>query len=357
MPGNKHIPSQTSLEGGEETLFFSSALELFLERLPFRSRDIIAARFGMRESAPQTLEEIGQSYKITRERVRQVIGSALVILSNESGHAALTEISRRIRSTLEEKSGIMTAEEFFKKLAPNGGREAGALSAFIECFSGIREEKVTQEREKAYILDRFSLKEWERVVKKARVILAEAGQVMDRQTLLARFLAEESAVSEQKLFDFLAVSRDVRQNVFGQWGLSGWSDIKPRGTREKAHLVLKMAGTPLHFREIAARIDSYGLKRSKAGQSHPQTVHNELIKDKRFVLVGRGVYALSEWGYKKGTVKEVLKEILLKAKKPLSREEVIAEVLKVRQVKKSTVIINLNTFFHRVGRNAYAIKK
>jgi predicted Zn-ribbon and HTH transcriptional regulator len=166
-----------------------------------------------------------------------------------------------------------------------------------------------------------------------------------------------STANKQELFDFLSVAKEVRQNVFGKWGLVGWSDIKPRGTREKAYLVLKTTGKPLHFREIASLIDTYGLKSSKKSHSHPQTVHNELIKDNRFVLVGRGTYALSEWGYKKGTVKEVLEEILRKSATPLSREEVLTQILKVRQVKKSTVIINLNTFFSRVGKNAYSIKK
>ena len=85
-------------------------------------------------------------------------------------------------------------------------------------------------------------------------------------------------------------------------------------------------------------------------------MHNELIKDKRFVLVGRGIYALSEWGYKRGTVKEVIMDILRISGKPMTREEVLAEVLKIRQVKKSTVIINLNTFFARIGKNAYTTK-
>ena len=110
-----------------------------------------------------------------------------------------------------------------------------------------------------------------------------------------------------------------------------------------------------HARKIADLIDNYGLQKKK--KSHPQTVHNELIKDKRFVLVGRGIYALSDWGYKKGTVKEVIEEILVKSGKPLTREEILLEVLKIRQVKKSTVIINLNTFFARVGKNAYTVKK
>ena len=152
----------------------------------------------------------------------------------------------------------------------------------------------------------------------------------------------------------LSVAREIKQNVGGKGGLSGWSDIKPRGTREKAYLVLKTAGKPLHFREIAELIDTYGLQKKK--HSHPQTVHNELIKDKRFVLVGRGIYALSDWGYKRGTVKEVITEILKSAGSPLSREEVLDRVLEIRQVKKSTVIINLNTFFARIGKNAYTVK-
>lgn len=358
MSQNENISSETAQKKGKEAaLFFAPVLEQFLERLPLRSRDIIAARFGMHGAASKTLEEIGHSYQITRERVRQVIGSALGFLSQESGHPALMKISLAIRSTLEEKSGIIEAEAFLDKLAPTGGKERGALLAFIECLSVIKEEKATKERERAYVLKDFSIAEWEKVKESAKAILTEADQAMDEDGFFARFAEKNSTVSRKKFFDFLAVAKDVRQNVFGKWGLAGWSDIKPRGTREKAHLVLKMAGKPLHFREIAALIDSYGLQNSKKRQSHPQTVHNELIKDKRFVLVGRGVYALSEWGYKKGTVKEVLEEILSRMNKPLSREEVLAEVLKVRQVKKSTVIINLNTFFHRVGKNAYTVKK
>ena len=117
-----------------------------------------------------------------------------------------------------------------------------------------------------------------------------------------------------------------------------------------------MAEKPLHFREIARLIDAQGLS-GKKGKSHPQTVHNELIKDKRFVLVGRGIYALKSWGYERGTVKEVLENILRTAKRELSRDEILSEVMKVRQVKKSTVIINLNTFFSRVGKNSYTLKK
>lgn len=340
-----------------EELVFAPALEEFLKALPPRSRDIVAARFGMRTGVPKTLEEIGRTYQITRERVRQVIGNALGFLANAREHRVMEDVAARVREALEEKSGIIETEALLEKLAPAGGEERGALLAFIEALSIIGEEKSVKERERVYTLKNFSLAEWKKIKDSAFAILEKTGQALDEETLFEHFREKDAVVSKKKLFDFLAVAKDVRQNVFGKWGLSHWSDIRPRGTREKAHLVLKTSGKPLHFREIATLIDSYGLQSTKKRQSHPQTVHNELIKDKRFILVGRGIYALSEWGYKKGTVREVLEDILGSAPKPLSREEVLTEVLKVRQVKKSTVIINLNTFFSRVGKNAYAPKK
>lgn len=354
---NDRNTSKTVKAGTQGVLSFSVALEQFLGRLPARSRDIIMARFGIADAQPKTLEEIGQTYQITRERVRQVIASALGFLAGEHDHPTFASIASRIQSTLEEKNGIMKTEELLDMLAATDKKERGALLAFIECLPVIVHEKATEECEEVYRLKDFSFAEWKKVKDAAQAILEEGRQALEEDELFARFQKKNVAVSKQVLFDYLAVAKDVCQNVFGKWGLSTWSDIKPRGTREKAYLVLKTKNTPLHFREIAALIDSYGLKSSKKQESHPQTVHNELIKDKRFVLVGRGIYALSEWGYKKGTVKEVLEEILEKAGKPLSREEVLAEVLKVRQVKKSTVIINLNAFFNRAGKNAYSIKK
>lgn len=333
---------------------FSSTLQTLLERLPVRSRSIVEARFGIGNETPKTLEEIGRSYQITRERVRQVIGSALGFLSQEKSHPSIGQVVDSIEQALAESQGVMKAEELLEKLSFQSKKERGALLAFLEALSIVKEEKATKEYEKLYHLKDFSLTHLKKVIDIAKNILKEAGDALEGKDLYARFKKVNSDVSEQALFDLLSVSKEIKQSVFDKWGLSGWSDIKPRGTREKAYLVLKTKKTPLHFREIANLIDSYGLQKKK--KSHPQTVHNELIKDQRFVLVGRGIYALSDWGYKRGTVKEVIADILRATTTPLSREEVLVEVLKIRQVKKSTVIINLNTFFARIGKNAYTIK-
>lgn len=342
----------------EDFVVFSSLLEQLLSMLPARSRTIVSARFGLSlDGEQQTLEEIGRLHRITRERVRQIVISALGFLSQEQENPLFIQVKNRIFAVLEEKKGIIQTETLLHILAPSNKKEQGALLIFIECLSSIKKEKATSERKSVYVTNDFVFPQWKLVKDKAKRILETSEQVLDVDTLYDRFNEGGNAVSKQELMSFLAVAKEIEQNVFGKWGLSEWSDIKPRGTREKAYLVLKMTGKSLHFREIASLIDSYGLRSNKKNQSHPQTVHNELIKDDRFVLIGRGTYALSEWGYKKGTVKEVLEEILRNASKPLSREEVLTQIFKIRQVKKSTVVINLNTYFHRAGKNLYSIKK
>ena len=99
---------------------------------------------------------------------------------------------------------------------------------------------------------------------------------------------------------------------------------------------------PLHFKEIANNICTLGIDKKPA---HVQTVHNELIKDGRFVLVGRGVYALREHGYEPGTVREVITR-LLKERGPLDSTEVVRLVNQKRFLKENTILLNLQNRRH-----------
>ncbi|MDP6703964.1 MAG: HTH domain-containing protein, partial [archaeon] len=115
----------------------------------------------------------------------------------------------------------------------------------------------------------------------------------------------------------------------------------PKGIKDKAYVVLKNTGKPLHFTQVAALIAELQEVLAKTQkQVLPQTVHNELIKDPRFVLVGRGMYALREWGYQAGTVKDVLKAVL-KKHGPLTKQELMKAAKKEREVKDSTILLNL----------------
>lgn len=109
----------------------------------------------------------------------------------------------------------------------------------------------------------------------------------------------------------------------------------------------------MHFLDIANTITEYFSEPVKIS-----TIHNELIRNEEFVLIGRGIYVLKEWGYRDGTVLDVILDIFTKAKMPLSTEEITARVLKVRKVKTTTIYMNLQNkkYIERVGRNLYQAK-
>lgn len=346
----------STLATGKKGFSYKATLERLLERLPLRSREIVKLRFGVKDGKIRTLEEIGKQYGITRERVRQVVGSALSLISSHKEYPEVLEITEHIREALEEKSGVMRADHLIEKLAGQDLSEQGALSVFLESLPACGTEKENEHREEVCFLNGFLFSEWKEVHDAVVAILTSSKEALSLEELYARFAKQVEGFSKDRLLHFLLISKYVQQNVFGKWGLAEWSEIKPRGMREKAHLVLKTSARPLHFRDIAKLIDEYGLHGTKKKKSHPQTVHNELIKDARFVLVGRGIYALSDWGYKRGTVKDVITDILRDAEQALTREEILERVLKIRQVKKSTIVINLNTYFHREGKNAYSLK-
>ena len=140
----------------------------------------------------------------------------------------------------------------------------------------------------------------------------------------------------------------------GVWGLAKWPAVNPKNIRDKIFVILEMKKEPMHFSEIAKEIKESSFKRKNVTI---QAIHNELIKDSRFVLIGRGIYALSSWGYKKGTISEIISSILEKSESPLSREEIVKQVLKVRKVKETTILLNLQNkkLFKKVDKNSYTL--
>lgn len=337
--------------------FYLTSFRRFLHSISPRALAIVSARYGAGGKDPMTLEEIGQVYGITRERVRQIVSVLLGNVRSKRYPAVLDEVSKKIEWTLKKHSGILERENFFDAVCKESASERGAVRFFLavlpERFRSLESDLMRP----SVAIASFPLDEWKVVDRAAFRLFSDNKSSLSKEEFLSRLmkLPEVATFPVETVLDYLSVSRRIAKNPFGQWGLPEWSDICPRGTRERAYLVVRDQKKPLHFREIAAEIDRSGLQ--KPGRvTHPQTVHNELIKDKRFVLVGRGTYALVEWGFRRGTVREVIEGILKEAGKPLSREVIIAEVLKVRDVKASTVVINLNSFFARMKNGTFSTK-
>ena len=174
--------------------------------------------------------------------------------------------------------------------------------------------------------------------------------------LITQFLeylkdVSEEYKSEEVLKRWLSISKNLAKNPLGEWGLTSSSNVRAKGIRDYAFLAMRKHGSPIHFRDIAKLIANLFNKKA-----HPATTHNELIKDSRFVLVGRGLYALSEWGYISGVVKDVIKKVIEKAG-PLTKDQVIEKVLKERYVKENTILVNLQNpkFFKKTKDGKYSV--
>lgn len=337
----------------ENNKSFRVILEKIIFDVPKRSQEILRGRYGIVGERPKTLEEIGREHKITRERVRQIIKEALkkIKLKGEGEHMDM--VKRRIEFTINQNSGIIKAEDILNKLGGSDQQERSTVKFLLECLEGVEAKELENELEGSYFLAGFDLDEWKKIKNEAKKILEEEKTAIHADNLFEKFAKKVDSADKKRFFDFLGSSQEIKQNSFGKWGLAHWNDINPRVAWQRAYVILKETGEPLHFKDITRLIDEHNLNKRK---THPQTIHNELIKNERFVLVGRGVYALTEWGYKRGTVKDVLEDILKGSAKPMGRSEILDRISKIRQVKKSTILINLNNFFEKVEKDKYTLK-
>jgi hypothetical protein len=328
-----------SIDKPEKKPDFSVLINQILSLLPERTGDIFSRRYGLNGEKGETLERIGSDYGITRERVRQIVGDAQKNISAKIGETDFEQAEKDFVFTIEKNNGIIKESKIVNIFNSDGMRQANFIKFLADCSKRI---KIIEEKgilEKSWFISSDIEEKAKKIAQKAEEIFREEKKILDGEKISEKLKYFFPEMTEQEIMNCLEVSVKVKKNKFGKWGIFNWPEIYPKGTREKVYLILKEKKQPLHFAQIARLIDEYKLGTRKA---HPQTVHNELIKDNRFVLVGRGMYALAEWGYKEGTIREVLQEIIGKSEHPLKREEILREVMKRRKVKKSTVLINLN---------------
>jgi len=337
-------------------------INVLLSRLTDKERDVVKRRFGLHPDSRQTLEEIGKHYGITRERVRQIENLSVKKLKELQELKDEIMTAERVTAQLLEQYGGVMEEEFFLEnilnfLDTREGSENALLFLADHIFSD-NINKVKQDRDFNHLwrigsVNTDTLKE---VVAEMVALIENHGQPIKLKDLLENFKNSEYYLKNKEKFlsattfleatendidkvleSYLRVSRKVKSNLFDEWGLITWGTVQPKKINDKIYIVLKKSGKPLHFVDISKAINETRFDEKIA---YPPTVHNELILDDKYVLVGRGIYALKEWGYEPGNVANVVEQYL-KASGPKSKNEIIDHVLSKRDVKKSTVYLSL----------------
>ncbi len=327
---------------------FKNLLKDIVSILNPRTREVIEKRFGLSSSREQTLEAIGKHFGITRERVRQVESEGLKQLSRDAVTAKLEPVFQLVGNHLKACGGIRREDMLLKELGsillPDEKNPENAVN-FVLALGKKRMVyfEGNDNLHPAWSHNAGVCKDAAELASAVKKYIASSNKLLSHDAMINALKTEAAKMANlnsepASLVSYLSLSRHISKNPFGEWGLAQSPEVSPRGVKDKAYLVLKREQNPLHFRQVCDLINKTSFGTRKA---HPQTVHNELIKDSRFVLVGRGTYALRDWGYEPGTVKDVMVNVLKKAGGALSKEEIIKQVLSRRMVKENTILLNL----------------
>lgn len=318
-----------------------------------REREIISRRFGLFDRK-ETLEQIGELLGITRERVRQLEKAVVARLKADAKAHKLPHIESaqsELIVTLERAGKAARVTALGAELTDTNTKIDQSRIAFLAALSP---QLVVIDENDLYfqsvgIADAHTEKQFKELVVSIVAAIKKIGEPTDIKTV-----ADKLKIADAQHVAALASTSKSLATLNGRWGLVKWPMVNPKNIRDKIYVILKETGKHMHFNEIAEAIKESSFKRKDVTT---QAIHNELIKDKRFVLIGRGIYALKEWGYEKGTVADIIAEVLKKANEPLHRDEIVKRVLKSRYVKETTILLNLQgkSQFKRVAKATYTL--
>ena len=320
-----------------------------------RSQDVLTSRFGLgADTKRMTLEAIGKKYKITRERVRQIENYSLINIRKSKEYTKEKEIFDELREIILNLGSTVGEETLLKHLSKDKSTQ-NQIHFLLVVGEDFTREKEDDEFKHRWTVDKELAKKIHNSLRLLYSSLSD-NEILLESDMIEKFLEHIKDVSEkyknQEIAKrWLSLSKLIDKNPLGEWGKSKSSNINAKGMRDYAYLVIRRHGSPIHFREVAKLITELFNKKA-----HVATTHNELIKDSRFVLVGRGLYALSEWGYMSGVVRDVIKAIIEKHG-PMTKDEIVKRVLKERYVKENTIMVNLQNskFFKKSKDGKYSL--
>ncbi len=324
-----------------------------IKELPERAQDVVIRRYGLSDDGrTMTLEAIGGVYGITRERVRQIENHALNKIRQSESMSAHNNVFDELSDYIKSLGHIVSEEDLLSRASDKSSLR-NHISLLLVLGDNFQKHKEDKEFKHRWMVDKKIADAVHSALRSLHEqfghddLVSEDEIFKTFQNLLAEAIDETK--DKETLGRWLGLSKKISKNPLGEWGLSTSANVRVKGMRDYAYLVLRQHGSPMHFTEVTKKIQKLFSK-----EAHVATTHNELIKDPRFVLVGRGLYALKSWGYMSGIVKDVISQILEKHG-PLSKDEIIDLVLKERYVKPNTILVNLqdSSYFKKGSDGKY----
>lgn len=327
-----------------------------LAGLPDRARRVLTDRFGLLTGGKgRTLEAIGKEYGITRERIRQIESSGIAGIRDSEAYSTHTKTLEELKKAIQDLGGVL-AEVTILAEVPKNEAERNHILFLLNVGHSFGDRREDADFHRRWHVDAALSQQVEDALLKLYESIEPMALLPEEEFLseFSKYLKETGVKPRDReiLLRWLGLSKRLGRNPLGEWGRTESPHVRIKNTRDFAYLTLKRHGSPMHFTEVAK-----GIRDLFRREAHPATTHNELIKDGRFVLVGRGLYALKEWGYAPGVVREVIRNILQRDG-ALTRDEIIDRVKRERYVKDATIVVNLqHSEFKRDSEGKYVVAR
>lgn len=343
----------------------STNLKDILQYCKPKEQLVLVKKFGLLTWKEIPLQRIGADYNMTRERVRQIETQALMRFRRLIvGNDKYVKVLEEAKKILDTHWGLLSEEDLVKKIVNKNMFKFSAqeLKLILVSDFDINYLKRNKLLYKSFYKDPL----FEDLLTKMTIWITnyfekkkESEDVYEFiEKVKNEFVTKHTNIEylNNALFymNFFSVIRAVK--VFdGKVGLATFADVWPKTIKLKIVYVMKKINKPIHFQELPAKImEWFPDKPVKV-----TTVHNELVKhNQTFVNIGLGLYALREWGFEGGLVKDIIVRIFEKFKRPMSVKEISKELLKEKMVSPNTVLLNLQKYkdlFRRVDKWVYEL--
>ena len=343
----------TSSAAAKVQVDFDMLMKRLLGLLSKKEKDVIERRFAIGYTQKETLDRIGKRYSVTRERIRQIESVAIQKLIRISQDKSIRVLHELAQQTLETHGGAMFEDllisDMLKHIDEPSSVDINSLKFTLKVSRSVQKQEKNQFHRTFWHINEIA-------APAVKLAMKDIKKFLSQQKTIQSFEAISSALGEKHPEELLRSAMHIDWNFMevenSQWGLTSWRFINPRSIKDCIQIVLKNNEKPMHFSDIMKAITTDFPDRKRVT---PQASHNELIRHNEFVLVGRGLYGLREWGLAAGTVCDLIRSVLMENNGPMKRQEIIQKVLDKRDVRLGTISLSLQKypFFKRVGRAVY----
>lgn len=331
-------------------------VDVSLEALTPQQRNTIVCRYALDGGKKRTLQEIADEYSLTRERIRQVQNNALVKLRKGPCTDLLVPVLEHLEGALRSCGGIALEGNLYKLCDVTEKVDQNYIHLLLTLGGAFCQSPGMDDTEEYWYIEEGHKKAVDGMINDIHKELAKRKRVFSREDLAEFFAALEKKHGKIELShdDLMSISRRVGRNPHGEWGQKHDPEVSLNRLSGYIRLVLReAAGEPLSFGEVAKRVSAM-----KGSSCHEGSCHNELVRQKEFILVGRGLYVLEGMGYRSGTVTDIA-VALIKEHGPMKMAELIERVKKERFVKDQSIVqalLNKKVFTKDAEKRYFLIK-